>query len=89
MSDLLCIPMELFSSYHDRLDTYDVILGHISLLQAVEAIVLSQICYSFSHLTGRYFICFIGHHSCDFRRNELLVEHDVRILIALLAMTLQ
>ncbi|RVW63840.1 hypothetical protein CK203_055589 [Vitis vinifera] len=33
ISNLLCIPMELFSSYHDRLDTYDVILGHISLLQ--------------------------------------------------------
>ena len=56
---------------------------------AVEVIVLSQICYSFSHSTGKYFICFIGHHSCDFRRDELLVEHDVRILIALLAMTLQ
>ena len=29
MSDLLCIPMELFLSYQDRPGTFDAILGHI------------------------------------------------------------
>ena len=32
MSNLLYIPMELFSNYQDRWDISDVILGHISLL---------------------------------------------------------
>ena len=32
MSDLLYIPMELFSSYQDRLDALVVILVHISLI---------------------------------------------------------
>ena len=31
MSDLLCIPMELFLSYQDRSDVSDAVLGHISL----------------------------------------------------------
>ena len=32
MSNLLCIPIELFTSYKDRPDAPIVILGHISLL---------------------------------------------------------
>ena len=56
---------------------------------AVEAIVLSQIHYSFHHSAERYYIRLIHHYSCDVRRDELSVEHDVRVLIALIAMTLQ
>ena len=33
MSDLLCIPIELFMSHQDRSGTSDAILGHISFLQ--------------------------------------------------------
>ena len=56
---------------------------------AMEMIVLSQICYSFHHSTERYCICFTGHYSCDFHRDELLVEHDVQVVIVPLYMTLQ
>ena len=52
-------------------------------------IILSQICYSFHYSVKRYCICFIGYYSCVVHRDELLVEHDFRVLIALLAMTLQ
>ena len=65
MSDLLCIPMELFLSYQDRSGTSDAILGRVLPL-AMEMIVLSQICYSFHHSVERYCICFTGHYSCDF-----------------------
>ena len=54
----------------------------------MEAIALSQVHYSFDH-SARYCICFTGHYSYDFHLDELLVEHDVQVLIALLAMTLQ
>ena len=33
MSDLLRIPIELFTSHQDRPDTSDAILGHISFFQ--------------------------------------------------------
>ena len=32
MLDPLYVPIELLLSYQDRLDTYDAILGHISLI---------------------------------------------------------
>ena len=55
----------------------------------MEVIVLSQICYSFHHWAEIYCHCLTGRYSWDFRRDELSVEHDVRVLITLLAMTLQ
>ena len=56
---------------------------------AVEAIVLSQILYSFHPSAEIYCICLTDRYSCDFCRDELSVEHDVRVLFALLAMTFQ
>ena len=44
----------------------------------MEVIVLSQICCSFHHLTERCRICFMGHYSGDFHRDELSLEHDIR-----------
>ena len=55
---------------------------------AVETIVFSQIRYNFHHSAKIDCICLTDRYSCDFRRDELLVEHDVRVLITLLAMTL-
>ena len=55
----------------------------------MEMIILSQICYSFHYSVERYCICFTGHYSYVVRQDELPIEHDVRVLIALLAMTLQ
>ncbi|RVW23334.1 hypothetical protein CK203_100947 [Vitis vinifera] len=37
---------------------------------------------SFYPSTGIYCICLTDRYSCDFRRDELSVEHDVRILLA-------
>ena len=51
--------------------------------------VFSQIRCSLHRLAERYFICFIGHYSYDFRRDEPSVEHDIRVLIASLSMILQ
>nr|CAN63726.1 hypothetical protein VITISV_016105 [Vitis vinifera] len=48
----------------------------------MEMIILSHICYSFHYSVERYCICFTGHYSYVFRRDELSVEHDVRILSA-------
>ena len=56
---------------------------------AMEMIILSQICYSFHYSVERYCICFTGHYSCVVRRDELPVEHDVWVLIAPLARTIQ
>ena len=56
---------------------------------AGEAIVLSQILYSFHPSTGVYYICLTDRYSCDFCRGELSVEHDVRVWIAPLARTIQ
>ena len=56
---------------------------------AMEMIILSHICYSFHYSVERYCICFTGHYSYVFRRDELSVEHDVRVLIAPLAMTIK
>ena len=56
---------------------------------AMEMIILSQICYSFHYSVERYCICFTGHYSCVVRRDEFPVEHDVRVLIAPLARTIQ
>ena len=56
---------------------------------AMEMIILSQICYSFHYSIEIYCICFTGHYSCAFRRDELSVEHDVRVLIAPLARTIR
>ena len=56
---------------------------------AGEAIVLSQILYSFHTSTGVYYICLTDRYSCDFCWDELSVEHDVRVLIAPLAMTIK
>ena len=56
---------------------------------AGEAIVLSQILYSFHPSTGVYYICLTDRYSCDFLRGELSVEHDVRVWIAPLARTIQ
>ena len=55
----------------------------------MEAIVLSQILYSFHPSAEIYCICLTDCYSCDFRRDELSVEHDVQVLFALLAMTFQ
>ena len=55
----------------------------------MEVIIPSRFCYSFHYSVERYCTCFTGHYSCAFRRDELSVEHDVRVLFALLAMTFQ
>ena len=56
---------------------------------AGEAIVLSQILYSFHPSIGVYYICLTDRYSCDFCLGELSVEHDVRVWIAPLARTIQ
>ena len=55
----------------------------------MEAIVLSQILYSFHPLAEIDYICLIDRYSCDFRQDELSVEHDVRVWIAPLARIIQ
>ncbi|RVW37075.1 hypothetical protein CK203_084563 [Vitis vinifera] len=44
---------------------------------------------SFYPSTGIYCICLTDRYSCDFRRDELSVEHDVRVWITPLARTIQ
>ena len=56
---------------------------------AMEMIIPSQVCYSFHYSVERYCICLTNRYSCDFRRDELSVEHDVRVWIAPLARTIQ
>ena len=56
---------------------------------AAEAIVLSQIHNSFHHSAEIYCICLTDCYTRVFCRDELSVEHNVRVLIAQLAMTLQ
>ena len=56
---------------------------------AMEMSILSQICYCFHHSAERYRICFTSDYSCAFHQDELSAEHDVWVLIVLLAMTLQ
>ena len=51
--------------------------------------VISHIRYSFHHSARIYCIRLTSRHSCDFRQDVLSVEHDVRVLITLLAMTFQ
>ena len=81
MSDLLCIPMELFLSYQDRSGTSDAILGRVLPL-AMEMIVLSQIFYSFHHSAERCCICFTGHYSCDFHRDEFRWSMTFRLWLS-------
>ena len=54
----------------------------------MEMIVLSQICYS-HHSTEGYRIRFMGHCFGDIHRDELSMEHDVRVVIVSLSMILQ
>ena len=55
----------------------------------MEAIVLSQILYSFHPSVEIYCICLTDHYSCDFGQDELSMELDVRVLIVPLARTIQ
>ena len=55
----------------------------------VEVMVFSQICYSLHRSAKRYFICFTGHYSCDFRWDEPSARHDLRVLTASLSMIFQ
>ena len=97
-------PCHHFSGVHDRsfVRPHGVILelsGQIGYIWchtgayfphlAMEMIILSQVCYSFHYSIKRYCICFTGHYSYAVRRDELPVEHDVRVLIAPLARTIQ
>ena len=43
----------------------------------MKMIILSLICYSFHHSTGRCRICFMGYYSGDFHRDEFSFEHDI------------
>ena len=61
--DHLYVPMELFSTYQDRPDTSDVILGHISLIQLLRQLFSHRSVTVFHHLAERYCICFAGHYS--------------------------
>ena len=54
-----------------------------------EVIVLSQILHSFHPSAEIYCICLTDCYSCDFRRDELSMEHDVQVWITLLARTTQ
>ena len=96
-------PHHHFSGVHVRsfIHPHGVILellGHIGYIWrytgtyfphlVMEAIVLSQIHCSFHHSAEIYCICLTDCCSCDFRQDELLVERNVQVLIALLAMTL-
>ena len=54
-----------------------------------KTIVLSQILHSFHPSIEIYCICLIDCYSCDFRRDELSVEHDVQVWITPLARTIQ
>ena len=56
---------------------------------AREAIVLSQTLHSFHPSAGIYYICLTNRYSCDFRRDEFSMEHDVRVWIATLARAIQ
>ena len=56
---------------------------------AKEEIVLSQILHSFHPSAGIYYICLTNRYSCDFRRDEFSMEHDVRVWIAPLARAIQ
>ena len=55
----------------------------------VEVMVFSQICYSLHRSAKKYFICFTGHYSCDFRWDEPSARHDLRVLTASLSMIFQ
>ena len=82
-------PMELFLSYQDRPDALVVILGHISLLLALEMIVFSQICYGLHYSTEGCLFTLLCHCFIDFCRDEPPKEHDFRVLIIPPSMTLQ
>ena len=56
---------------------------------AKKAIVLSQILHIFHPSARIYCICLTDCYSCDFRRDELSVEHDVQVWITPLARTIQ
>ena len=56
---------------------------------AMKIIIPSQIYYNFHYSAKRYCICITSHYSCAFHRDELSMEHDVRVLIVPLARTIQ
>ena len=68
-------------SYSWVIRTYQVhLMPHWGIFphSAMETIALSLICYSFHHSTERCHICFMGHYSDDFHRDELSLEHSMR-----------